>query len=221
MNYSALSAGLMNEVLSAKQYEKLDSPYGILAFLGLLPVHLLSAFTFIFYHILSFVFNMFSSGVSYIEVWMNETKKGVNHATEAVIYFVCLPVLLLSHFLLSMLSIGFFLVWFQLQCLLYISTLGGIRWQPYINHAHFNVSIHEYKITTSSTWGARVATITLISLVVLLISALTVLAGESSDNSGFIGFMMWVYLAMTTIIIPVTFRKTHVVATNSNDQPTA
>lgn len=222
MNYSKLISGLTKEAFSGKQYKELPTLFKIFAFIGVFPFTVASALLFIYLHVYTFVFNMVSSGVNYLEIWLNETKKDVKHATEAVIHLIALPFIFFMHIVLSFLAIVFFALWFLLQCFLYIATLGGIRWQPYINHANFDESIDDYRVTTPLiareitaciTFGTFAFAVILIILNVILNAIPFIPYFWYYISQYVIPVANAIYEITAIILIPAIFRK----ATKSNN----
>ena len=146
MDYALLQKELAREALSRKQYKNLHPIFRILSFIGVLPFIGISALLFVCYSIFVFFFKLFSSGACYLEEWVNKTKEGASAPAEAVIYLVTTPIIFMWHVALSILSLNFFILWFCLQSSLYIATLGGIKWQPYITSTGKNPQADEYII---------------------------------------------------------------------------
>ena len=150
MNYSALLKGLLAEIKSKKQYLRLPTAVRVLAFIGMFPFVVMAAMLLVTYVVYGFFFNMLAASVAYLEAWLHGERKGVRHATEAVLYFVAAPTIFLMHCILSSFACAYFIVWFLLQCFVYIATLGGIRFQPYINTASYEKGESDYQMTGST-----------------------------------------------------------------------
>ncbi len=75
---------------------------------------------------------------NHLQRWLDSKKDGVEHATQVVIYFVCLPTIFSQQILLAFASFAFYFQWFGLVLGAYIMTLGAVRWQPVITEATFD-----------------------------------------------------------------------------------
>lgn len=157
MNYSALFKNFLKEVGAACQYKNLDAPFKAFAIVATIPFWIIFGVLVAVKYVNLFLFNCFASSCDYLEGWVNETKKGVYHATEAVIYFIAIPYIFFIRCLLSLFSVVFYLFWFLTMCFAYIATLGGIRWQPFIANAKYdNITV---KATTNKTAGNTIVLI--------------------------------------------------------------
>ncbi|MBR7117587.1 MAG: hypothetical protein IKC87_07775 [Clostridia bacterium] len=208
MNYSNLIKGLSAEAFSGSQYKRLSGAFGVFAFIGVLPFFIMSCILAVSYHVSCFFFNALSSGVGYLESWLNEKKKDVNPITEAVLYFLTIPFIFFCHALLSIFSIIFFFIWFQLQCFAYIASLGGIRWQPYINRATYNED-DMFVATTDANAGKIVAAISCVLLLIAIIFSFVCIISddymtiERYNPTGFYA----AHFAFTVLTVPLVFRK--------------
>ncbi len=94
-------------------------------------------FARLIYWLTWFFFKGFAAPVDYLQRWLDSQKDGVAHATQAIIYFVCLPTIFSQQILLAFASFAFYFQWFVLMFSAYIMTLGAVRWQPVIGEATF------------------------------------------------------------------------------------
>ena len=206
MNYSALQKNLFSEVFSGKQYALLPPAIRVLAFIGMLPFIIIAFSYTISYAIYNFIFNVLSAGVAYLENWVHEERRSVKPATEAVLYFITAPTIFFMQVLLSLFAIAFFFIWFFLQCVLYIATLGGIRFQPYINHASFG------KVTDGFTASSNPVALLVVSVIAFSLYALYFIfifaALLGAYDLGAVAVVIYIfYLLFVLIAIPVCARK--------------
>lgn len=167
MNYFSLINGLVREARSLTQYKRLGLPFAILAAIGMVPyIFLFLIYTALFYVEL-FCFQGLSACVDYLECWLKENRKGLRHATEAVLYFVCMPGIFLFRVVLSLFSIFYYFTWFFVMLLAYLATLGGVRWQPFLTKASY-----EEKITLTPTTNRTLAAVFSVIACVLLLADL-------------------------------------------------
>ncbi|MBQ8719710.1 MAG: hypothetical protein IJY65_01615 [Clostridia bacterium] len=148
MNYSTLLKNLLAEVKSLNRYKEIKKPFNILAFIAVFPFVTASFFISVFYIIFDFIFNGIASCARYLEKWVDEKKKDIHPASEAVLFFITMPTIFFFNVLLSGFALFYYFTWFVLQINLFIATLGGTRWQPYISNAEF-AKENEFVIETS------------------------------------------------------------------------
>ena len=216
MNYSKLFRGLLNEVKNKLQYKRLPETTNILVFIGVFPFVIMSALAFAFYAVLSFFYNALASAVIYLEKWVEDKKKDVKHATEAVLYFVTMPWIFFCNVLLSIGAVFFYFLWFFAQCVLYIATLGGIKWQPYITHAEYDEDVEWDK----SPLPNYSATVGLCSFGLLAFYVLTRIIFYITHNSVLVemsSYVSLVYTLFTVIAIPIAFKKSVVKVAEINE----
>ena len=137
MNYSALIKGLVAEMKQGKRLAKMSTPVKIILIIILIPFIVGFALSKFAYAVTLFFYKMISAPAEYLQNWLTSQKDGVQHATQAVMYAVCLPTIFGLQVMLSFNAFAFYFQWFFLQIQAYIVTLGGITWQPYITDAKF------------------------------------------------------------------------------------
>lgn len=209
MNYNALIKNLREEIKIGHQYRTLDYPFKALAFISMLPFIAVTISIFISFYCLLFVYNALLSGVKYLETWLDDTKKDVNPATQAILYFCTIPTIFAMRVLLSTFSLLFYFLWFSVMCSAYVSSLGGVRWQPYISDATFGgVSF------TPNTNGVAAKTFSVISFVLFAICVLIFLiflgtdsAKEARDVATAFVVVAGLDAAFVNISVPIIFRK--------------
>ena len=148
MNYSKLLHGLIAEMKIGVQYKRIPQPFKALVIIGMIPMILAFIGQSIAYRVQVFFFKALSAPAEYLHRWLRGQKDEVEHATQAVMYFVCLPYIFFLQTLLALASLGFFFSWFGLQVTGYLLTLGGIRFQAYVSDATYDeVEEGEYVCT--------------------------------------------------------------------------
>ncbi len=133
MDYQKSIENLLQEAKAGISYKRLEKPYRTFAKIALFPLCVVEIALIIAYYVQLFFYNALMSPVTYLEEWQNKSKEGIFHATQAVLFFVTTPFIFFLRVMLSMISFGFFFLWFFLMCYTYLVTLGGIQWQPCIN----------------------------------------------------------------------------------------
>ena len=137
MNYSALLKGLSNEAKNKSLLKKLNIVVRIILTIIFIPLFVAFFFAKLGFWFTLFFYKMIAAPAEYLSKWLDSQKDGVHHATQAVMYFVCMPTIFGLQILLSFNAVSFYLQWFGLQICAFILTLGGTRWQPFISEATF------------------------------------------------------------------------------------
>ena len=156
MEYIALLKGVLLEAFEGLQYKRLPVGVRALTLIGLLPFILLAA---IYAGVLA-VWSLWHAAIfcaaDYLEAWLESKRAGLGVAAEAVLYLVALPAIVLLRLTLALTTILLFFVWFFLQAFLYIATLGGICWQPFLNRVAARER-HSLASRTDPTLGTAIA----------------------------------------------------------------
>lgn len=144
MDYLKLLKGLKQEFIYAGKlkYEKLNVVLRFILTIIFIPLRVSFFFARLGYWFTWFFFKAISAPVDYLQKWLKEQKEGIHHATQAVLYFVCLPFIFGQQVILAFSSFAFFFQWFGLMLSAYIMTLGAVRWQPVITEATFENEIY-------------------------------------------------------------------------------
>lgn len=205
MDFTTHFKSLLKEVFKFKQYKDISSVTAILGIIAVLPFIIDAALYSVLYLISMFFFAAFSSGAEYLEDWVKQTKKGVSNVAEASIYLTTTPLIFLIRFALSVFALSFFILWFIMQCLFYIATLGGIKWRPYITKVDFNDSIDDYTPTTNDDLAGFVSFI----LAGLSITFFVFFILFRIDASYFdvYDIISSIYFVSAALLIPLVFRK--------------
>ena len=140
MDYLKLLKGLKNEFFAAgkRKYESLNIVLRVIFTLIFIPLRISFFFARLFYWFTWFFFKALAAPVDYLQNWLKEQKEGIAHATQAVLYLICMPTVFSQQVLLAFNSFAFFFQWFGLMLSAYIMTLGEVRWQPVISEAKFD-----------------------------------------------------------------------------------
>jgi hypothetical protein len=137
MNYSALLKALSIEAKTKSKLKKKNIVVRIILTIIFIPIFISFFFTKLGFWFLMFFFKMISAPADYLCKWLDSQKDGVQHATQAVLYLVCMPTIFGIQVALSFNAFAFYLQWFSLQIHAFILTLGGTKWQPFITEAKF------------------------------------------------------------------------------------
>lgn len=207
MEYSNLNHFFSKEVAALKQIGNLPKAFQILALTGVFPFIILSALLSIAFNVCIFFYELASSGATYLELWIKDTKENSGWFAEGIIYLSTLPFVFLLRALLSLFTAVFFIYWFFMQCAYYVATLGGIKWRPYITRVDTNDTIENYKTVTPKK-TACIASVIIFAVFVLtiLISAILFFANHYT----FFEVCPWIiifYLIFTVSFVVRIFKK--------------
>ena len=214
MNYTQLIKDLIHEATTNTRYHKMMSPaMRILTLIALTPVLIVEVALIIAYYFLLFVYHALVAPITYLETWLEGKKDTVKHATQAVMYFVCLPAIFALRFLAAMISFAFYFVWFALTVVTYIITLGSSRFQPFIDIAKFDKTYTwSYKPNEKATSAFSIVAFVLFDLLAVLL--LVIFLSETPDpDLNKVMLVVGVIYAVTILIVnPIMFRKKEIAA---------
>ena len=140
MDYLKLLRGLKKEFFEAlhAKFEGMNIVLKIVLMIIFIPLRVGFFFGRLGYWFTWFFFKCFATPVDYLQSWFDSQKDDIQHASQAVLYFVCIPYIFSQQILLAMNAFAFFFQWFGLMLSAYIMTLGAVRWQPVISEATFD-----------------------------------------------------------------------------------
>ena len=210
MNYEQQIKNLLAEAKEGLRYEDMSREMKVITKIAMLPIYAITCILIASYYVLLFLYNAFLAPTAYLEEWLDKRQENVQHATQAVLYFVCIPFIFFCRVIISFMSLYFYFLWFEIMVFTYLSTLGGIIWQPSINTATFDDE-HTFVLKPGET-GTRVFSILAFgSCAIYVFTLLLMYVGEIWDVYDFCNFIGWVYLAIITIVNPILFKKTEVI----------
>ena len=211
MDYSKLIKNLTAEMKKGIQFKRIPSPYKIFAIIAVVPLIISFVLSKFFYWVTLFFYKMISAPADQLHKWLTSQKDGVQHATQAVMYWVCLPFIFGLQILLSFNAISFFFQWFSLMLQGYLLTLGGIKWQPFITEAEFDEEDEEYELKPELTGVSVFSCAAGGSLVLCIFCTFIMLLIEHNDFYDFLGFarvfFYAVYAISLYIVNPCMFKK--------------
>lgn len=138
MDYSALVKQLTLEMKKGAQYKRIDNPFRIFAIVAMIPLIVSFILTKLGYWCILFFYKMLDTPAEALHKWLRDQKDEVQHATQAVMYWVCLPAIFSLRLLQAFCEFAFFVQWFALMVQGYLLTLGGIKWQPFLTDVSFD-----------------------------------------------------------------------------------
>ena len=138
MNYSKLLQQLTAE-MKTKGTRWSQMKKGLKIFLIIVFVPFIVSFILnkIVFWLTMFFYQLLGAPAGHLHHWLHAEKDTVQHATQAVLYAICMPVVFGLEVILSLASFLFYIEWFVLQVHAIIITLGGSKFQPFLNEASF------------------------------------------------------------------------------------
>ena len=138
MDYSLSIKSLCKEISRIKSYSRLNPFLRAVMFILMLPFTIIAATGTVFYYVLLFLRNGSQIGADELEHWLNKRKSGAHFLPEAVLYLVTIPFIFMLRVFVTIFSGFLYITWFEIMAAAFLATLGGIRWQPYLNTVNFD-----------------------------------------------------------------------------------
>ena len=214
MNYENKIKILRKEISQMLQYRHMDTSKRVCALIGMIPFWIVTACGILGYYALLFIYTGLESSATYLEEWLKEMKKDTRHATEAVVYWVILPAILAFRVFLSIFSMFFYILWFFLMVVSYITTLGGIHWTPFIGNVN-DEETTSYVATTKRTMAHTYAILVLLLFSIFVAMKLFGVLMEElevykilDEVKDITTYIMYAYIGFPFVAVPFVFKKT-------------
>ncbi len=219
MDYSKLINQLTAEMKKGIQYKRLPLLFRIFAIIAVAPIIVTFILSKLLYWVTLFLYKMISSPAEYLHQWLKDQKDEVQHATQAVMYWICLPFIFSLQILLSLNAISFYIQWFFIMIQAYLLTLGGIKWQPFITEATFEEDA-EYDLQPKPLFANIFSCAAFGSLAFYVIFAIITSSLLTAVNNGTCNFEVFkafsdittvfskIYAILIFIVNPILFKKT-------------
>lgn len=205
MNYQQKIKNLLEEARRGIRYENMTPGTKAITIIAMLPIYAMTCILIAGYYVTLFLYNALLSPTSYLENWLEEKQANVQHATQAVLYFICIPFIFFNRVLMSFMSFSFYFQWFGLQIAIFLATLGGTKWQPSINESSFESRNYSLKPAEVGTMVFSILAFGAFALYILLF--LIVYVGEVWDVFSFLNVVGWLYSLIVIVVNPILFRK--------------
>ena len=138
MNYSKLLQQLTAEMKTkGTRWSKMKKGLKIFLIIVFVPFIVSFILNKIVFWLTMFFYQLLGAPAGHLHHWLHAEKDTVQHATQAVLYAICMPVVFGLEVVLSLASFLFYIEWFVLQVHAIIITLGGSKFQPFLNEASF------------------------------------------------------------------------------------
>lgn len=210
MDYNKKIKGLIKEAFEFIQYKNQNMHCRIFLIVASAPLIAFAAVNIILYYILLFCYKAFSAPIDFLHNKLEEQGEKVKHATQVVIYFVGWPLVFLSYVGIALAAILFYFQWFITIASVYLATLGGVRWQPFINEAQYDDKKRKW-ITRPGSIGCFAYLVVFYGFFGLGLISIPLVYILSQDIALTVIVMMSVtvgpHFALLTIVNPILFRK--------------
>ena len=125
---------LLKEAFKFKKYKAMPSALAVFTGILMLPIVVASFFAIALLSILGFAFAVRSAPVKYLHEIVNQEGKGVQHATQAIIYLISWPVVFFFYILMSALLLLLIPTYALVAFLTYVWSLGGFKFHLFANY---------------------------------------------------------------------------------------
>ena len=142
MVYQKAIKGLIAEAKQGLRFQELDTTRKVLLIIGLVPLIILTALLVAEYYILLFFYKGFAAPLDYLHKLVKDEAKDVKHATQFAIYWLAFPFIFFLYVLQSFAAFLFYFLWFEVMVSMYLVTLGGVKFQPFLMDAKFGDEIY-------------------------------------------------------------------------------
>ena len=203
MDYAKQLKSLTLEMKKGAQFKRIPFPFNIPAIIAVIPFILGFVLAKIGFVLFIYLYKMVASPADYLHQWLKNQKDEVEHATQAVMYFVCLPTIFGMQVILAFFSFVMFIQWLIMMINAYLLTLGGIRWQPFINDIDCAEDTAEYEYKPSGMAASIFACIAAGALVLgILFNLIPVAALDAVATAFYI-----IYAVVMYIVNPLLFKR--------------
>ncbi len=213
MDYKIKIQELCAEAKKAIQFKRMSTGARVITIIAMIPVSLISVCLIAYYYALLFLYNAFLSPTDYLESWLDSKKENIQHLTQAVLYFVCMPFIFFCRVIMSFFGIIFYVLWFMIMCSVYLSTLGGIRWQPSLNLAVYDSSA-EYELYPGEIGSILYTIFSFAFLALYIIVAFLHTVTYQWQLYQMANTFRSIYVILVVIVNPILFRKKEIVHKN-------
>lgn len=165
MNYGVKMRNMLREILSFKQYKRMNILFRVLVTIVELPFIVCFLAYLLMFYVYYVLFAMVDEVVEYLKRFVNDEGKEVKHATQFIVYFFGFPVILIGKIFTSIFTIFIFLSYLLASLFGEVITLYGFKFQPFISKANddYSLEVSEEKISVG-----RLLVFVIIGLVLLV-----------------------------------------------------
>ena len=199
MDYIGVIRGLFKEAKRDEKFQDMSSVARIIIKVGLFPLAVLAFLAKAYYYVNFFIYKGFFLPLEHLHAVVKKEGQEVKHGTQVIIYWIAFPLIFFMYIMQALFAVGFYFQWFVVMTLVYLKSLGGVRWQPFLNE----VSYEEEHVYINKHGKASVG----VFATLLVISYLGIIVGFIVTNYGLFVFSIWLTLITLFILNPLLFRK--------------
>ena len=215
MNYHAAIRGLIAEARQSIRFKGLSKGKRIALTIALIPLIVSAFFSVVSYYAVLFLYKGLTAPVDFLHKIVKDEAKDVKHATQFAIYWLTFPIVFFFYLLQSLAAIFFYFQWFGLMVAMYLVTLGGVRFQPFLSEVEYNGEKVNWKLTPGEKGTFTFAIITLAAYACVIVGALAAFGAEIEEALILCGLGGATAGVMLVIVNPLLFKKTV-----ASDEPT-
>ncbi|HNX16112.1 MAG TPA: hypothetical protein PKO28_01865 [Bacilli bacterium] len=221
--YSVIRRNMM-DFLMLKNYRHMPVFLAILTFIVMLPFIIPAFFIFGMLSVVYFFFYLIGLPAEFLLSFIKQESKDVQHATQAVIYFIGFPVIFFYYVYMSLSIFIIYIGYILFEVAVYYASLTAVPFKPdLVKAADENLGDPVYTPVEGKRFVAQPLVLVLVHTGLYFIGLTTliilVVIAASANNlalatGGYIAFGVCAYLAwlFTLIYVPLAFRKKKVVA---------
>ncbi len=124
---------LLKEAFTFKKYKAMHPVLAVFTGIFMLPFVIASFVLTAILAVLCFLFTVFSSPVKYLHDLVTGEGKGVQHATQFIIYFISWPLVFFLYAMVAVLLLFIIPAYAALSVALYVWSLGGFKFHLFPN----------------------------------------------------------------------------------------
>lgn len=207
MFYHESIKSLIAEAKKGIQFKDMNLITKILYIIGLSPLIVSTTIVTIYYYVAIFFYKAISLPLEKLHLVLKEEAKNDNikHATQCVIYLIGFPIIFFMYFLQAVTTIYFYFLWFAVMLNMYLVTLGGVRFQPFLTDAKFECE-YEYELKPS----LLVKYIYIGLVLIFMFVSLVLIVDYSSVSEDLLPITSFISMLLLIVVNPILFRKKQV-----------
>ena len=137
MNYHSLIKSLVAEAKSGLQFKRMNPVLKVFVKIALIPLFVLAFLGVCGFYLTLFLYKAISSPLDHLHKVVKGEGKEVKHATQFAVYWISWPCLFILYLFQAAMAITFYFQWFFVMLTVYLATLGGVKWQPFLMDASY------------------------------------------------------------------------------------
>lgn len=159
MNYTLKIKNLVKEALTCKQYRRMNAVVRVFTIIAMAPFIILGALCVAHYYLILSIFRLATAPLDSLKSFLHKECETRHFAVQMIIYIVCLPFIFFLEVLKAFLVFNLGISYFINNIILFIATLSGITFSPFI----FDEENRDYNINYSKLHSSALVFVIIIS----------------------------------------------------------